>query len=91
MEFTQHVDDYEYAKCVELYSWKYYICCVEAKDQVGLEMQHISDGIVYMDGIDGSNWICYQKCKKTYHLECVTKEKGEIKFPFLCTFNECRR
>ena len=56
-EFTQHVDDYEYAKCVELYGWKYYICCVEAKDQVGLEMQHIGDGIVYTDGIDGSKWI----------------------------------
>ena len=92
MESTQYIDDYQYGKCVELYGWKYYICCVEAKDQVGLEMQHIGDGIVYTDEIDGSKWICYQKCKKTYHLECVTKEKeGEIKFPFLCTFNECRR
>ena len=91
MEFTQHLDDYEHAKCVELYGWKCYICCVEAKDQVGLEMQHIGDGVVYTDGIDGSKWICCQKCKKTYHLECVTEHKeGEIKSPFLCTFNECR-
>ena len=72
MEFTQHLDDYEHAKCVELYGWKCYICCVEVKDQVGLEMQQIGDGIVYTDGIDGSKWICCQKCKKTYHLECVT-------------------
>ena len=92
MEFTQHLDDYEHAKCVELYGWKCYICCVEAKDQVGLEMQYIGDGIVYTDGIDGSKWISCQKCKKTYHLECVTEDKeGEIKSPFLCTFNECRR
>ena len=91
MEFTQHLDDYEHAKCVELYGWKCYICCVEAKDQVGLEMQHIGDGVVYMDGIDGSKWLCCQKCKKTYHLECVSEHKeGEIKSPFLCTFNECR-
>ena len=27
---------------------------IEAKDQVGLELQHISDGIVYTDGINGS-------------------------------------
>ena len=47
MEFIQHLDYYEHAKCVELYGWKCYICCVEAKDQVGLEMQHIGDGIVY--------------------------------------------
>ena len=47
MEFIQHLDYYEHAKCVELYGWKCYICCVEAKDQSGLEMQHIGDGIVY--------------------------------------------
>ena len=40
------------------------ICSVEAKDQVGLELQHIADGVVYIDGIDGTMWVCCQKCKK---------------------------
>ena len=92
MEFTQHLDAYEHAQCVESFQWKCLICSVEARDQVGLEMQHISDGVVYTDGIDGSKWLCCNKCKKTYHLECVTSEKEEsIKFPFHCTFNECRK
>ena len=82
MEFTQHADDYEYAKCAELYGWKYYICCVEAKDQVGLEMQHIGDGSVYTDGIDGSKWICYQKCKKITWNVLLKKKKEKSSFPF---------
>ena len=81
MEFTQHFDDYELAKCVELYGWKCFICCVEAKDQVGLEMQHIGDGILYTDGIDGSKWICCQKYKNTWRvLLKIKKEKSS--FPF---------
>ena len=83
MEFTQHLDDYEHAKCVELYSWKCYICCVEAKDQVGLEMQHIGDGVVYTDGIDGSKWICCQNARKpiTWNVSLkIKKEKSSSPF-----------
>ena len=54
MEFTQDLNAYEHAQCVEAFQWKCLICSVEARDQVGLEMQHISDGIIYTDGIDGS-------------------------------------
>ena len=92
MEFTQHLDDYEHAQCVETFKWKCLICSLEAPDQVGLEMQHIGDGYVYKDGIDQKKWLCCNKCKNTYHLKCVTSEKEEnIKFPFLCMFNECRK
>ena len=41
MEFTQHLDQYEHARCVETFQWKCLICSVEAPDQVGLEMQHM--------------------------------------------------
>ena len=54
MEFTQQLDVYEHAQCVEAFKWKCLICSVEARDQVGLEMQHIGDGVIYTDGIDGS-------------------------------------
>ena len=92
MEFTQHLDQYEHARCVETFQWKCLICSTEAPDQVGLEMQHISNGFIYTDGIDQKKCMCCNKCKKTYHLECVTSEKEEsIKFLFHCTFNECRK
>ena len=92
MEFTQHLDQYEHARCVKTFQWKCLICSIEAPDQVGLEMQHISDGFIYTDGIDQKKWVCCNKCKKTFHLCCVTQEKEEnIKFPFLCRFNECRK
>ena len=92
MEFTQHLDQYEYARCVETFQWKCLICSVEAPDQVGLEMQHLSDGVIYTDGIDQKKWVYCNKCKKTFHLCCVTQGKEEnIKFPFLCRFNECRK
>ena len=55
-------------------------------------MQHISDEVIYTDGINQKKWVCCNKCKKTFHLCCVTQEKEEnIKFPFLCRFNECRK
>ena len=92
MDFTQHLDDYEHAQCVSAFKWKCLICSVEAPDQVGLEMQHIADGFVYTDGIDQKKWVCCNKCKYTYHLDCVTHEKEEkLHFPFVCTFNECRK
>ena len=92
MEFTQHLDQYEHARCVKTFQWKCLICSIEAPDQVGLEMQHISDGFIYTDGINQKKWVCCNKCKKTFHLCCVTQEKEEnIKFPFLCRFNECRK
>ena len=46
MEFTQHLNQYEHARCVETFQWKCLICSIEAPDQVGLEMQHISDGFI---------------------------------------------
>ena len=83
MEFTQHLDAYEHAQCVDLFKWKCLICSLEAKDQVGLKMHHISDGVVYTDEINGSNWSCCHKCKSSYHLGCVTPGKEEnIMFPF---------
>ena len=30
----------------------------QAKDQVGFELQHIADSVVYINGIDGSKWVC---------------------------------
>ena len=54
MDFTQQLDTYEHAQCVEAFKWKWLICSVEARDQVRLEMQHIGDGVVHTDGIDGS-------------------------------------
>ena len=45
MEFTQQLDAYDHTQCVEAFKWKCLICSVEAKDQVGLEMQHIGDGL----------------------------------------------
>ena len=77
MEFTQHLDAYEHAKCVDLFKWKCLICSVEARDQVGLEMQHIGDGVVYTDGIDHTKWVCCHGCKERFHLDCVTSEKPE--------------
>ena len=43
MEFTQHLDTYEHAKCADLFKWKCLTCSLEAKDQLGFEMHHISD------------------------------------------------
>ena len=40
------------------------VSLVEAKVQMGLEMQHISDGVVYNDGIDNSKWVCCHGLKK---------------------------
>ena len=48
---------YDHAQCVQMYGWKCLICSLEAKDQLGLELQHIGDGIVYINGIDGSKWV----------------------------------
>ena len=91
MEFTLNFEAYEHAQCVQMFGCKCYICSVEAKDQVGLETQHIVDGVVYTDGIDGSKWVFCNKCKKTYHLNCVCPDKKEpTKWPFLCSFNECK-
>ena len=54
MAHPVELDPYEHAKCVQIYGWKCLICSVEAKDQIGLELQHIADGVVYIDGIDGT-------------------------------------
>ena len=64
MSHPVELNPYEHTKCVQIYGWKCLICSVEAKDQVRLELQHIADGIVYIDGIDGTMWVCCQKCKK---------------------------
>ena len=57
MAHPVELNPYEHAKCVQLYGWKCLICSVEAKDQVGLELQHIADVIVYINGIDGTMWV----------------------------------
>ena len=62
---------------METFQWKCLICSIEAPGQVGLEMQHISDGVIHTDGIDQKKWVCCNKCKKTFHLYCVTQEKEE--------------
>ena len=33
MEFTQHLDQYEHARCVETFQWKCLICSIEAPDK----------------------------------------------------------
>ena len=82
---------YEHAKCVQIYGWKCLICSVEAKDQLGLELQHIADGVVYIDSMDGTKWVCCQKCKKTFHEACVCPNQPEpTEWPFLCSFLECK-
>ena len=92
MAHPVELNPYEQAKCVQIYGWKCLICSVEAKDQVGLELQHIADGVVYIDGIDGTMWVCYQKCKKTYHLACVCPNQPQpTEWPFVCSFLECKQ
>ena len=92
MEYTQQLNDYEHAKYVELHERKCLICSMEVKDQVGLEIQHISNDIIHVDRIHHTKQVCCYKCKKTYYLECVTSQKQEnIKFSFLYTFNEYRQ
>ena len=54
MAHPVELNPYEHAKCVKIYGWKCLKCSVEAKDQVGLELQHIADGIVYIDSMDGT-------------------------------------
>ena len=57
-----------------------------------LELQHIADGVVYIDGIDGTMWVCCQKCKKTYHLVCVCPNQPQpTEWPFVCSFLECKQ
>ena len=91
MAHPLELNPYEQAQCVQMYGWKCLICSVEAKDQVGLELQHISDGVVYTDGFDGSKWVFCGKCKQTYHLTCVHPNKPDpTEWPFLCTFLECK-
>ena len=33
MEFTQHLDQFEHARCVETFQWKCLICSIEAPDK----------------------------------------------------------
>ena len=81
----------EHAKCVQIYGWKCLICSVEAKDQVGLELQHIADSVVYTNGIDCTMWVSCQKCKKTYHMACVCpNQPPPTEWPFVCSFLECK-
>ena len=87
MALPVELNPYEHVKCVQMYGWKCLICSLEAKDQVGLELQHIANGIVYIDGIDGSKWVCCNKCRKTYHLSCVCPNQPEpTKLPFSVPF-----
>ena len=87
MAHPVELNPYEHAKCVQIYGWKCLICFVEAKDQVGLELQHIADGIVYINGMDGTKWVCCQKCKKTYHVACVCPNQSEpTEWPFCVAF-----
>ena len=51
------MNGYEQAKGHELFSWKYFIGSFEAEDQVGFQMQHISDGVVYADSINILKWV----------------------------------
>ena len=44
MEFTQHLDQYEHARCVETFQWKCLIYSVEAPDQVGLKCSILAKG-----------------------------------------------
>ena len=64
MAHPVELNPYEYVKCVQIYGWKCLICAVIAKDQVGLELQHIADGIVYINGIDGTMWVFLQKMQE---------------------------
>ena len=65
MAHPVELNPYEHAKCVQIYGWKCLICSVEAKDQMGLNCSIYADGIVNIYGIDGTMWVCCQKCKIT--------------------------
>ena len=85
IEFTQVLDPYEHAQCVDTFKWK----CLLLRHLTRWALK--CSILVYKDGIDQKKWVCCNKCKNTYHLECVTCKKEEnIKFPFLCMFNEYR-
>ena len=92
MAHPVELNPYKHAKCVQIYGWKCLICSFEVKDQVGLELQHIADGIVYIDGIDGTMWVCCQKYKKTYHFACVCPHQPQpTEWSFVCSFLECKQ
>ena len=63
MEFTLDFEAYHHAQLVQQFGWKCLICSVEAKDQMGLEEQHLADGVIYTDNIDGTKWLFCNKCK----------------------------
>ena len=87
MAHDVELNPYEHAKCVQIYGWKCLICSVEAKDQVGLELQHIADGVVYIDSINGTKWVCCQKYKKTNHVACVCpNQPSQQNGPFCVAF-----
>ena len=44
MEFTQHLDQYEHARCVETFQWKCLICSIEAPDKWGLKCSTLAMG-----------------------------------------------
>ena len=90
------LDSYHHAYALSCFGWKCLVCSIEAKDQIGLEMARLGDEkVVYTDGIDGSKWVCCNGCKKCFHLSCVTgdtEEQVEARgWPFLCTFNQCKK
>ena len=90
MELTLDFEAYHYAQLAQQFGWKCLICSVEAKDQMGLEEQHLADGVIYTDNINGTKWLFCNKCKNTYHLNCVCPNMEQnIKWPFLCRFLEC--
>ena len=89
-------DAYLHAYAFNCLGWKCYIYNHEAKDQIGIEMQFLGDGhVVFTDQLDGSKWVFCTKCKKSYHLQCVTsstEQQIEAKeWPFICSFNECKQ
>ena len=95
---TQTYDSYIQAYSASIFGWKCLICSVEAKDQDGIEMQHIGSGTtIYTDSIDGTKWLCCATCRCKFHLTCVTVGTKESETQinsrgsFICTFNGCRK
>ena len=91
MEFTQQLDAYEHAQCVEAFKWKCLICSVEARDQVGWKCSISVMGLFTLMESMVLGGCAATNARKLINWTVTSEKEENIKFPFHCTFNECRK